>query len=100
MARLPKNTLLRIYRLQRDQRLGIAFVLCGCCPITIDNFNAMFRRANRAFPTLQKSNCECGKVASSGTVCGYTVLKFHITIPDAIPDGWELFDGKPEFELA
>ncbi len=100
MARLPKNTLLRIHRLQRDQRLGVAFVLCGYCSSTLDNYAAMFRRAKRAFPGLQQWHCECGKVKSSSSVCGYTVLRFHITIPDVVPDGWELKDGKPEFELA
>jgi hypothetical protein len=75
-------------------------VLCGYCPSTLDNYAAMFRRAKRAFPDLKRSHCECGKVKSSSTVCGYAVLKFHITIPDVVPDGWELIDGKPEFELA
>jgi len=101
MARLPKNTTdCRIYRLQRDKRLGVAFVLCGYYPSRFDNYAAMFLRAKHAFPTLKKWHCVCGKVKSPSTVCGHTVLRFHVTIPDVVPDGWELIDGKPEFEMA
>ena len=70
------------------------------CTRTLDDYDAMFRKAKRAFPDLRKCQCECGKAGAVKPASRYAVLQFHVTIPDIIPEGWELKDGPLGFELA
>jgi hypothetical protein len=73
---------------------GIAFILVGYCPDTLDNFLALFNDARKTFPGLRLEDISCGKVSKSNTIYGFTLIRFDVKGPRKKYRGWDGLDGK------
>lgn len=67
-----------IQKIYWNNNSGIAFILCGYCSDTIDNYLALYDLAKQTFPKLKLSQATAGKV-QAGRHYGYTFLSFEIT---------------------